>query len=84
MFQPHNCNMLNVQSFCLLNNMQVEALEKLYGSQLIWKIDNYEEKLQEGKTGKKTTIYSPPFLTSRHGYKLALSACLYGDGKGNI
>lgn len=34
------------------------------------------------KTGKKPTIFSPAFLTSRHGYKLALSACLFGDGKG--
>ena len=60
---------------------QVENLEKLYGAQLIWKIDNYAEKLQDAKSGKKTTIYSPPFLTSRHGYKMALSLCLYGDGK---
>ena len=68
--------------FINLLYLQVEALEKLYGSQLIWKIDNYAEKLYEAKAGKKPTIYSPPFLTSRHGYKMALSACLYGDGKG--
>ena len=60
---------------------QVENLEKMYGAQLIWKIDSYAEKLQDAKSGKKTTIYSPPFLTSRHGYKMALSLCLYGDGK---
>ena len=63
---------------------KVEGLEKLYGSQLVWKIDNYEEKFQDAKSGKKATIYSPPFLTSRHGYKMALSACLYGDGKGRF
>lgn len=61
---------------------KVNAMEKLYGSQLVWKIENYSEKLEEARTGRKTTIYSPPFLTSRHGYKLALSACLFGDGKG--
>lgn len=61
---------------------RVEGLEKLYGSQLIWKIDNYSAKLEEAKAGKKPTIFSPPFLTSRHGYKLAMSCCLYGDGKG--
>ena len=61
---------------------RVEGLEKLYGSQLIWKIDNYTAKLEEAKAGKKPTIFSPPFLTSRHGYKLAMSCCLYGDGKG--
>ena len=63
---------------------KVENLEKLYGSQLIWKIDNYKEKLSEAKSGKKTTIYSPPFLTSRHGYKMAVSLCPYGDGKSDL
>ncbi|XP_067928241.1 TNF receptor-associated factor 4-like isoform X2 [Watersipora subatra] len=60
---------------------KVESLEKLYGSQLIWKIDNYSAKLEEAKAGKKPTIFSPPFLTGRHGYKLAMSCCLFGDGK---
>lgn len=62
---------------------QVTSLEKLYGSQLLWKIDNYTNKFQEAKSGKKNTIYSPTFLTNRHGYRLALSTSLYGDGKGN-
>lgn len=42
---------------------------------------NLKEKLNESKTGKKTTIFSSPFLTSRHGFKMALSTALYGDGK---
>lgn len=60
---------------------RIESLEKLNGPQLIWKIDNYQEKFNDAKTGKKTTIFSLPFFTSRFGYKLTLSACLYGDGK---
>ncbi|KAJ8043386.1 TNF receptor-associated factor 4 [Holothuria leucospilota] len=60
---------------------KVHDLEKLYGSQLVWKIDKYAERFQEAKTGKKITIFSPPFLTSRHGYKMAVSLCLNGDGK---
>lgn len=63
---------------------KVENLQKLYGSQLVWKIDNYNEKFQDAKSGRATTIYSPPFLTSRHGYKMVLSACLNGDGKGRL
>lgn len=62
--------------------LRTDCLEKLYGSQLLWKIDNYSQKFNEAKTGNKTTIFSPPFLTGRHGYKMALSACLFGDGKG--
>lgn len=61
---------------------KVNALEKHYGAQFIWKIDHYTEHLQDARTNKKTTLFSPPFLTSRHGYRLALSICLCGDGKG--
>ena len=54
------------------------------GTQLIWKIDGYTEKMAEAKTGKKGNIFSPPFMSSRYGYKLAMSSSLYGDGKGII
>lgn len=49
--------------------------------QLIWKIDSYTEKFSEAKAGKKGSIFSPPFMSTRYGYKMALSAALYGDGK---
>ncbi len=61
---------------------RTDALEKLYGAQLLWKVDNYQQKFNEAKAGSRPTIFSPPFLTGRHGYKMALSACLFGDGKG--
>ncbi|XP_014664945.1 PREDICTED: TNF receptor-associated factor 4-like [Priapulus caudatus] len=60
---------------------EVQSFKKLYGSQLLWKIDKYGEKLHDAKSGKKTTIYSPPFMTSRYGYKMAMSACPNGDGR---
>jgi TNF receptor-associated factor 4 len=63
-----------------LNNKMM-TIEKLNGSQIIWKIDKYMEKLAESKTGKKPIIFSPPFFTSSHGYKLCLSTNLFGDGK---
>ncbi len=52
----------------------MNALEKTYGSQFLWKIDHYSDRLQEARTNKKTTLFSPPFLS--------LSICLCGDGKG--
>ncbi|KAH3891906.1 hypothetical protein DPMN_016016 [Dreissena polymorpha] len=61
---------------------KVDTLEKLYGCQLVWKIEGWEDKVHEAKLGRKATLFSPPFLTSRHGYKMALSLCPYGDGKG--
>jgi TNF receptor-associated factor 4 len=62
---------------------KVDTLEKLYGCQLVWRIERWEEKMSEGKLGRKPTIFSPPFLTSRHGYRMAMSLCPYGDGRGN-
>ncbi|XP_048776587.1 TNF receptor-associated factor 4-like [Ostrea edulis] len=60
---------------------KVSTLEKLYGCQLVWKIEKWESKMDEAKLGRKTTIFSPPFLTARHGYKMAMSICPYGDGR---
>ena len=81
----YSCN--NFLFLCVKDSLgvcmqKVRDLEKLYGSQLVWKIDKYAERMQEAKQGKKVTIFSPPFLTSRHGYKLSVSVCLNGDGKG--
>uniref|UniRef100_A0A0N5A8G2 MATH domain-containing protein n=1 Tax=Syphacia muris TaxID=451379 RepID=A0A0N5A8G2_9BILA len=56
------------------------TLEKLYGSQMIWRIDNVKQKQNEARSGARTTIFSNPFMSGRHGYKMVLSASLYGDG----
>uniref|UniRef100_A0A1I8F7W7 MATH domain-containing protein n=1 Tax=Macrostomum lignano TaxID=282301 RepID=A0A1I8F7W7_9PLAT len=45
-----------------------------------------EDRQLRGETGggqerQEVHHLQPPFLTNRHGYKLAMSACLYGDGK---
>ncbi|XP_061197989.1 TNF receptor-associated factor 4-like [Saccostrea echinata] len=60
---------------------KVSTLEKLYGCQLVWKIEKWGNKMEEAKLGRRTTIFSPPFLTARHGYKMAMSICPYGDGR---
>ncbi|KAL5016199.1 hypothetical protein ScPMuIL_006852 [Solemya velum] len=59
----------------------VDNIGKLYGSQLLWRIDAWAEKVQEATLGKKQTFFSPPFLTARHGYKMVMTICPYGDGK---
>ena len=61
---------------------KVDTLEKLYGCQLVWRIEKWEDKMSEAKLGRKPTIFSPPFLTTRHGYRMAMSLCPYGDGRG--
>ena len=32
----------------------------------------------------RSTIFSQPFMSGRHGYKLLLNVCPYGDGPGNM
>ena len=53
-----------------------------FRTQLIWRIDEFGRKMKEAKNGNTPTLFSPPFYTSRHGYRLAASLCLNGDGKG--
>lgn len=61
---------------------KVDTLEKLYGCQLVWRIEKWEDKMSDAKLGRKPNIFSPPFLTTRHGYRMAMSLCPYGDGRG--
>ncbi|VEL25468.1 unnamed protein product [Protopolystoma xenopodis] len=55
-------------------------MEKLYGASFIWHIEEFSKKLNEAKSGKKTTFFSAPFYTHRYGYRLVLSLCPNGDG----
>ncbi|TKR76893.1 hypothetical protein L596_017965 [Steinernema carpocapsae] len=69
----------------MIRNMQKlqtksDILEKLYGSQLVWRIDNVRQKQNEARSGTRTTVFSTPFMSGRHGYKLIASVALYGDG----
>ena len=49
---------------------------------LIWKIPDFNRHFEEARTGKMPSLYSPPFYTSRHGYKTCARVYLYGDGVG--
>ncbi|KAK2155149.1 hypothetical protein LSH36_247g01074 [Paralvinella palmiformis] len=60
---------------------QAAVLNKIHGYQMLWKIDNYANKMQEAEEGISVAIESPIFWLSRDGYRIQLSACLNGDGK---
>lgn len=64
------------------SELQISSLEKLYGAQYIWRIDDIKAKQNEAQGGTRTTVFSAPFLSGRHGYKLILSMSLWGDGPG--
>jgi hypothetical protein len=49
---------------------------------LLWRITNVYERIQEAKSGRQTSFYSPPFYTARDGYKMCARIYLNGDGNG--
>eukprot|EP00058_Branchiostoma_floridae_P006397 XP_002591885.1 hypothetical protein BRAFLDRAFT_89402 [Branchiostoma floridae] len=60
----------------------VGSMDKANGCQLLWKITSYNEKLADAKAGRRVSLYSPMFLSSKYGYKMAISICPNGDGQG--
>jgi len=64
-------------------NLKLQLLEATsYDGNMIWKIDNFEKKRQDEISGKSPSLYSPPFYTSRFGYKMRARIYLNGEGKG--
>ncbi len=53
-----------------------------FNGTLVWKISNIREKIQEAKSGRQTSIYSPPFYTHQNGFKMCGRIYLNGDGMG--
>ena len=53
-----------------------------YNGKYIWKIPEVARRWGEAKDGKTLSLYSAPFYTSRHGYRMCLRLYLNGDGTG--
>ena len=53
-----------------------------YNGVFVWKIPDVQRRRQEAKVGRTISLYSAPFYTSRHGYKLCLRLYMDGDGSG--
>ena len=61
--------------------LSVETLRATsYNGVYTWKIPEIRRCRHEARTGQAVSLYSPPFYTSRDGYKLCLSLYLNGDG----
>ncbi|XP_070532661.1 TNF receptor-associated factor 2-like [Ptychodera flava] len=64
-------------------DLRIKALEQTsYDGILVWKITDFTKKQQDALSGRTTSIYSPSFFTSRHGYKMCVRIYLNGDGMG--
>ncbi|CAF3641287.1 unnamed protein product [Adineta steineri] len=51
-----------------------------YDGTFIWKIINVKEKMDDARSERQSSIYSPPFYSSPTGYKMRLRLYLFGDG----
>lgn len=49
---------------------------------LLWRINNVSAKMYDSFNEPEKSFYSPPFFTSRHGYKMCARIYLNGDGMG--
>lgn len=64
-------------------DIKIQMLEATsYDGMYIWKIDAWTKRLQEAKSGRTPSIYSPPFYVGRFGYKVCARAYPNGDGIG--
>ncbi|XP_070562265.1 TNF receptor-associated factor 2-like [Ptychodera flava] len=64
-------------------DLRIQALEQAsYDGVLVWKITDFTKKQQDALSGRTTSVYSPYFFTSRHGYKMCSRIYLNGDGMG--
>lgn len=53
-----------------------------YDGTLLWKISDFQRRRMEAINGQATSFYSPPFYTSKTGYKMCARIYLNGDGMG--
>ncbi|CAI8057731.1 TNF receptor-associated factor 3, partial [Geodia barretti] len=64
-------------------NLKIEIMEvKSTTGVYIWKVNELQRRYQDARIGKTVSLYSPPFYTTIHGYRLCLRCYLYGDGQG--
>ena len=53
-----------------------------FDGSLLWRINNISAKMYDSFNEPEKSFYSPPFYTSRHGYKMCARIYLNGDGMG--
>ena len=63
--------------------LMVQTLQATsYSGTFIWKIPEVRRRKGEARSGRTVSLYSAPFYTSRHGYKMCLRLYMDGDGSG--
>ena len=78
----HKALALTQVSLLTLEERLINQEKLSYTGSLLWKITNVHERIQEAKSGRQTSFYSPPFYTDRNGFKMCSRIYLNGDGNG--
>lgn len=67
-----------------LHEMQrrMDELTLNSNGQMLWRVDNFSQRLQNAHNEQQIELKSPCFRTHRYGYKLQLSAFPNGNGSG--
>lgn len=62
----------------------IRDLQKVpcHDGELLWKIDDVTKRFENARSGKELYVCSPPFYTSKQGYKMQTRVYLDGDGMG--
>ena len=64
-------------------NLKIEILEvKSTSGTYVWKVNDLSRRMREARMGRTLSLYSPPFYSSPHGYRVCLRGYLNGDGTG--
>ena len=70
-------------SSSLDQELRLQLLERAtYNGIFLWKIDDFSRRRREATDGITLSLYSTPFYTGRHGYKMCARVYLNGDGLG--
>ena len=63
--------------------LMVQTLQATsYSGTFFWKIPEVQRRRGEARSGRTVSLYSAPFYTGHHGYKMCLRLYMDGDGSG--
>lgn len=83
MLQLQESNITKHNSLLQDVHLRQELLEvKATNGIFIWKINDLNRRKQDAYEGRTLSLYSPPFFTSFHGYRMCIRCYLNGDGSG--
>lgn len=83
MLQLQESNITKHNSILQDVHLRQELLEvKATNGVFVWKINDLTRRKQDAYEGRTLSLYSPPFFTSFHGYRMCIRCYLNGDGSG--